>query len=219
MRLLGATAVVPLVRESAPAEASSRRVVGGLVGAALSIALLTSCGDDVTRGESSNGASGGEVSTSTTEALQDSDEAARQEVIAALLAAEEAAGEAFAPPTPDPEHPDLLATHTGPMLEQRQMVATRLALEGRAIKLPEDTRFRVEVESVEFDPERPDVAILTTCVVDDGVRHVVATGEVIADGVASGEFTDAMQRVDGVWKLAERREERRWTGEAGCAVE
>jgi hypothetical protein len=33
------------------------------------------------------------------------------------------------------------------------------------------------------------------------------------------EFTEAMQRVDGTWRLAERREENRWEGEAGCAVD
>jgi hypothetical protein len=105
------------------------------------------------------------------------------------------------------------------MLEQRQMVAQGLAANGWAIRLPVDTRYRVEVGSVEFDPDDPDVAFLTTCAVDDGERFVVVTGELIADGLWTIEFTDAMQRVDDAWKLAERREENRWEGEAGCAVD
>ena len=140
-------------------------------------------------------------------------------MIAAYEAADEAASAALAPPTPDPEHPDLLATHTGPMLEQRQTVARGLAADGRAIRLPESSRYRVEVESVEFDPDDPEVAFLTTCAVDDGERFVVETGEVIAEGLYTIAFTEAMQRVDGTWKLAERREENRWEGEAGCAVD
>ena len=109
------------------------------------------------------------------------------------------------------------------MLEQRQTVASGLAANGWAIRLPEDTRFRAEVEpeSVEFDPDDPDVAFLTACSVDDGERFVVETGEPVADsgGLFTIEFSVAMQRVDGVWKLAERREENRWEGEAGCAAE
>jgi hypothetical protein len=107
--------------------------------------------------------------TTTTTAVADPEEAEREEVIAAYGDAVRAASKALAPP-PNPEDPDLLATHTGPMLEQRQMVASGLVANGWAIRLPEETRFRVEVEpeSVEFDPDDLDVAFLTACSVDDG---------------------------------------------------
>lgn len=186
--------------------------------AALSASLLAGCGDDDSA-EGSSQTTEAPSTTVTTEPEADPEDAEREAVIAAYVAADEAAGAALAPPTPDPEHPDLLATHTGPMLEQRQTVARGLAADGRAIRLPENSRYRVEVESVEFDPDDPDTAYLTTCAVDDGERFIVETGEVIAEGLWTIEFTEAMQRVDGTWKLAERREENRWEGEAGCAVD
>jgi hypothetical protein len=185
---------------------------------ALGASLLTGCGDDDGTDESSQ-TTEAPSTTVTTDPEANPEDAEREAVIAAYEAADEAAGVALAPPTPDPEHPDLLATHTGPMLEQRQTVARGLAADGRAIRLPENSRYRVEVESVEFDPDDPDVAFVTTCAVDDGERFVVETGEVIAEGLYTIAFTEAMQRVDGTWKLAERREENRWEGEAGCAAD
>jgi outer membrane murein-binding lipoprotein Lpp len=199
---------------------TARRVAAVLGATALGAALLTGCSDD---GGADEASSTTESTNSTTTALADPEEAEREEVIAAYGDAVRAASAALAPPTPNLEHPDLLATHTGPMLEQRQTVASGLAANGWAIRLPEDTRFRAEVEpeSVEFDSDDPDVAFLSACSVDDGERFVVETGEPVADsgGLFTIEFSVAMQRLDGVWKLAERREENRWEGEAGCAVE
>jgi len=195
---------------------TARGLAAALSVAALGAALLAGCGDDDAADE---GASPTTEAPSTAEPAADSAEAEREAVTAGYQAADEAASAALAPPTPDPELPDLLATHTGPMLDQRQMVAQGLVANGWAIRLPEDTRYRVEVESVEFDPDDPDVAFLTTCAVDDGERFVVETGEIVSDGLWTIEFTEAMQRVDGAWRLAERREENRWEGEAGCAVD
>jgi hypothetical protein len=186
---------------------------------ALGAALLAGCSDDDAADDESSLTTEAPSTTVATEPATDPEETQREAVTAAYEAADEAASAALAPPTPDPEHPDLLATHTGPMLDQRQMVAQGLVANGWAIRLPEDTRYRVEVESVEFDPDDPDVAFLTTCAVDDGERFVVETGEIVSDGLWTIEFTEAMQRVDGTWRLAERREENRWEGEAGCAVD
>jgi outer membrane murein-binding lipoprotein Lpp len=195
---------------------TARRLAAVLGTTALGAACLTGCSDDDGADEASSTTATTEL---TTTVLVDPEEAEREAVIAAYEAADEAANAASAPPTPNPEHPDLLATHTGPMLEQRQMVFSGLAANGWAIRLPENSKFRVEVESVEFDPDDPDIAILTVCAVDDGERFVVETGEIVADGLFTIEFAAAMQRVDGVWMLAERREENRWEGEAGCAVD
>jgi hypothetical protein len=181
-------------------------------------ALVAACGDDggpdVAEGATS-------TSDTTTSALstttEDPQAAERQAVIDAYLAAAEAARQASAPPVPNPDLPVLLATHVGPMLEQRQGVFRGLRANGWAIRYPSDSKFRVEVESVEFDGD--DAAILEVCAVDDGERIVVQTGEVLASGVATVEVTAAMRRVDGVWKLAERREEQQWEGEAGCAAD
>lgn len=185
---------------------------------ALALVLASSavgCGDD--GGEAADGATTSTSIPSSTTSTTDPQATERQGVIDAYLAAEEAAIAAAAPPAPNPDHPDLVATHTGPMLEQRQEVFGGLRAIGRAIRYPPDSKYREEVESVEFDGE--DVAILTVCAVDDGERIVVETGEVISSGVATGQLTAVMRRVDGVWKLAERREEQQWEGEAGCAVD
>jgi hypothetical protein len=177
--------------------------------------LIAGCGDDGGDGNGATGTTSTVNPTSTT--TEDPDAAERQAVIDAYLAAEEAAATASAAPAPNPEHPDLLATHTGPMLEQRQEVFGGLRANGWAIRLPEGSKYREEVRSVEFDGE--DIAILDVCVVDDGERFVVDTGEVIASGVATVQWSAGMRRVDGGWKLAERREENRWEGEAGCALD
>jgi hypothetical protein len=103
------------------------------------------------------------------------------------------------------------------MLEQTQELLVGLRENGWAIRYPEDSRYRVDVESVEF--EGADTAILAVCTVDDGERFVVETGDVVASGLGTVHWTAAMRRVDGVWKLAERREENRWQGEGGCAAD
>jgi hypothetical protein len=199
---------------------TSRRP-GSLVGFALVVAVVVAgCGG----GGGSDEAEGGATSTSapTTEASspptsEDRDAIERQAVSNAYLAAEAAARAASAPPTPNPDHPEVIATHTGPMLEQTQELLLGLRANGWAIRYPSDSVYREEVDSVEFDGD--DVAVLEVCAVDDGERFVVETGEVVASGVDTVAMTAAMRRVDGVWKLAERREEHRWEGEAGCAVD
>lgn len=200
-----------------------RRLAAVVGTTALGAALLTGCSDDDNADEASSMTETTASTTTTTTASADPEGAERAAVVAAYEDAVNAASDALAPPTPDPDHPDLLATHTGPMLEQRQTVASGLAANGWAIRLPKDTKFRAQVDpdSVEFEPDDPDVAFLTACSVDDGERFVVKTGEPVADsgGLFTIEFSVAMQRLDGVWKLAERREENRWEGEAGCAVE
>jgi hypothetical protein len=175
---------------------------------------LAGCGDD--GGEAADGATTStSTSSSTSSTTEDREAAERQAVVDAYNAAADAAIAASAPPAPNPDDPDLLATHTGPMLEQRQGVFRGLRANGWAIQYPEDSRYRVEIESVAFEGD--DVAILDVCGVDDGERVVVETGEVLAGGVWTVQATAAMRRVDDMWKLAERREENRWEGEAGCA--
>jgi hypothetical protein len=119
---------------------------------------------------------------------------------------------------PDPNLPALAATHTGPMYEQRRGVLLALQADGRVIRYPENSQYRVEIDEDSFEVDG-DVARFEICGVDDGERVVVATGEVVAGGVVTVEARVAMQRVDGVWKLAERQQLAEWEGVAGCAVE
>jgi hypothetical protein len=183
------------------------------------VLVLSGCGGDDDVGDEARGGTSPTAATSsatTTEPTDDWQGAERQAVIDAYLAAEDAALAASGPPTPDPELPALLRTHTGLILDQRQETILGLRANGWAIRLPEGSRFNLDVESVELEGDS--VAILRVCGLDDGERFVVETGEVIASGLVTVELTAAMELVDGVWKLSERREEHQWEGQAGCAA-
>lgn len=115
---------------------------------------------------------------------------------------------------PDPDAPAIGETHTGPMLEQTRNVLRALRADGRVIRYANDSKYRIEISKVVVTG---DVARLVACVVDDGQRIDQASGSVIAGGVVTVEWLAALQRIDGTWRLAERREEGRWEGVAGCA--
>ncbi|HEY8543429.1 MAG TPA: hypothetical protein VIL36_00210 [Acidimicrobiales bacterium] len=148
----------------------------------------------------------------------DPEEAARQEVIAARAAADEAQIEALAQPNPD--LPELAETHTGLMLERITETANGLKMTGVASRLPENSQHGIEVESVRFDEvDGVETAYLEVCLVEDSERIDPATGQVLQEGVITVQSTEAMQKVDGVWKLAERRQDSLEEGVVGCAVD
>ena len=133
----------------------------------------------------------------------------------AVQEAFEAANRAFnvAAAIPDPDHPGIAATHTGPMLEQSRDVLAALKRDGRVIRYPENSQFRVEVEDVEVDGE---VARFSFCGVDDGERVDARSGEVISAGVVTARGEAAMRLEGSVWKLAEQRFTSREPGVAAC---
>jgi hypothetical protein len=187
-----------------------------VLGGALSL-LAVSCGGDSEEAEDRPRPTTTERETTTT---LDPEEVARQEVIAAREAADEAWIEGWAPPTPNPDDPVLEETHTGLMLDRVKDTAEGLQRNGFAVRLPADSQHRLEVESVRFQNiEGKEVALLDVCTVDDSERIVVSTGEVLASGVTTTKAAEAMQKVDGVWKLAERREDDQQEGVVGCAVD
>ena len=191
-----------------------------VLGGALSL-LAVSCGGG--GGDSEEAEDNPRPTTTereTTTSTLDPEEAARQEVIAAREAADEALLDAMAPPAPDPEHPAIAETYTGLMLDRMLDTANGLKRNGFAIRLPADSEHRVEVDSVRFDTvDGQEVAFLEVCTVDDSERFVVGTGEVLSEGVKTVAATEAMRRVDGTWKLAERRENENLEGVAGCAAD
>jgi hypothetical protein len=157
------------------------------------------------------------TTTERTTTTLDPEEAARQEVIAAREAADEAQIEALAPPTPDPELPALAETHTGLMLDRMTQTANGLKVAGIASRLPDDTQHRLEVESVRFQTvEGVETAFLEVCIVEDAERVDPATDQVLKEGVVTARSTEAMQKIDGVWKLAERRQNSVEEGVAEC---
>lgn len=187
-----------------------------VLGGALSL-LAVGCGGDSEEAEDNPRPTTTERETTTT---LDPEEAARQEVITAREAADEAWLAATDPPAADPDDPAIAETHTGLMLDRRIETATGLQRNGFAIRIASDSQHRLEVESVRFDTvDGAEVAVLEVCTVGDSERIVVATGEVLSGGLKTVAATEAMQKVDGVWKLAERREDSENEGVVGCAVD
>jgi hypothetical protein len=148
------------------------------------------------------------TTTSTSSAPRDGDEAAVRD-------AYDAANKAFidAAAIPDPERPDLIATHTGPMLKQRQDVLRALKADGRIIRYPSPSKYQVTVDDVVIEG---DVARLRFCAIDDGERVAVATGEVVSAGVITARGRAALQLVNGSWRLAEQEFDSREDGEVAC---
>jgi hypothetical protein len=187
--------------------------VRAAVAVAMAAVILASCSDN-------DGAIARDTTTSsttrrsTTTTSTDPGDAVEAEIAAAYETASRAFIEAAA--IPDPDFPAFIGTHVGPMLEQRREVLTGLRADGRAIRYPPNSQYRIEVQDVEIDGE---VARLDVCVVDDGERVVVSTGDVVAGGIGTVQARAAMQLVDGEWRLAERTQEAEWEGVAGCAVE
>lgn len=183
----------------------------------VALSIMSSCSDDGPEG----GAPVTAPSTTTTDrptnttttTTADSIAAGKAEVEAAYRASSRAFIDAAA--IPDPNFEALAATHVGPMFDQRRGVLRALQADGRIVRYPPDSRYQIEVSEVAIDA---DVATVDVCVIDDGERVVVATGEVIAGGLSTVEARAAMRRVDGVWKLAERVQKAEWEGVAGCAL-
>ena len=187
--------------------ALSRRLLVTVV--ALVFAVAACSGDD----------DGGEAATTTTTTIQSSTTSSTgpsgDEDAAAVRQAYEAANRAFieAAAVPDPNHAGIAATHTGPMLEQTRDVLAALQRDGRVIRYPANSRYRVVVEDVEVDG---DVARFEFCGVDDGERVDTRTGEVISSGVLTARGRAAMRFEGGTWKLAEQSFTSREEGVAAC---
>lgn len=191
-----------------------RRAAPAWFAIALAVAAVGACSDDdgtATATESTTTSSSSRPTTTTTEV----DDTVEREVAGAYEAASRAFIDAAA--VPDPNFAAFAATHTGPMYEQRRGVLLGLQAEGRVIRYPPNSQYRIEVdeESIELDG---DIARFDVCVVDDGETVVASSGEVVAHGLFTVQVRAAMRRVDGTWRLAERLQNAEWEGVAGCAA-
>lgn len=193
--------------------APGRRTLALLMLATLAVA---SCSKDDPDGSANAGESTTTSRRPATTTTVDPSEAERAEVEAAYTASSRAFIDAAA--IPDPDFPALSARHTGPMLEQRGNVLRALRADGRVIRYPPNSQYRVEIDEDTLRVDG-DVARFEVCGVDDGETVVKATGEVVAGGVVTVHARVAMQRVDGSWRLAERQQLAEWEGVAGCAAE
>lgn len=188
-------------------------LVVGLVG-------VSACSGDDDEGADSDEPSATTTVPESTTTTVDTEAAEEAAVTEARQAAADAWIDSTAPPTPDPDAPIIAETHVGPMLDQLVETARGLERNGWAIRYPENSQYEVDITSIRLseDDGQP-VAFLEVCTVDDGERIVVDTGEVLAGGLKTIYATEAMRKVDGVWKLAERREDDYQEGVAECAGE
>jgi hypothetical protein len=198
-----------------------RRWTATAATAACLVVLAAACSDGDDRQAAADVAGGGDNPTTTGEttttlsARQQEEQAVREAHEAAI----QARIDASAPPTPEPNFAALHETHTGPMLEDWVQDLEALAHNHTAIRYPENSQLRNEIESVTFDDANgQEVAYLEVCTVDDGERVSTVSGEVLAGGVRTVQSTVALRKESGVWKVAEVRENARGEGVVGCAV-
>lgn len=154
-------------------------------------------------------------STTTTTAADPSAEV-EGDVEAAFRAATDAYVAASA--VSDPDAPELLATHTGPMLEQNQNLLRARRANGERGEIPPGTQLELDVDEIELDATDPAVARLHFCLVDPA-RVLDSNGAVIRQGPVTVEGRAAMQLVDDTWRLAEQVFDRQDDGVVGCAVD
>jgi hypothetical protein len=125
----------------------------------------------------------------------------QQEVVDAYLAAVHA--ELDASEVPDPNFPALVQTHSGALLAAFQERFADQRAAGERGRLPENTKFRVDVEEVEVTG--PADAVLISCTVDDGVVFVASTGSVINNDVSALRLRATLAEDDVGWKVSDRQ--------------
>lgn len=125
-------------------------------------------------------------------------------------------------PTANPsvDFPQLGALAAGEQLDISYQSVIELAEKGEAIREPDtaaiagndaNTEHRVRIDVIDGT-----VAEISGCVVNDDVRHVVGSGDVIRDSVATVMSTSTMALTDGEWKLIRSRAVEIDEGVTGC---
>ena len=139
---------------------------------------------------------------------------AQQEVILDFVAARRAFSTSLQNPNPD--DPQLPATHVDPMLAEVRKTNAQWQAFGQAGRFPANSVSRTEPLTVEING---DAASIETCGVDDSIIYQPATGKVLNSDVVTVQATSTMARTNGRWMLQTRTELHRWEGVAGCALD
>ncbi|MBI2169541.1 MAG: hypothetical protein HYU28_08590 [Actinobacteria bacterium] len=152
---------------------------------ALCALVFGACGDSSAEDSASSSSS---VATTTT-----FDRAAEEQaVIDAYLAGLDAFYAAANPPNPD--HPDLAKTATGPLLAGVQKNLTELRDQGIGIRKGEATQNNPVVKRLQGR-----AALVEDCGVDGDVKFELSTDDVVDDSVISGLSLVKMIKRDGRW--------------------
>lgn len=115
----------------------------------------------------------------------------------------------------NPDHPLLPEYATGQQLDNVMSETRRRRDDGLAIRRPENSVTRHDVQVTAVDGE---VATVQDCSVNDGIIYRVATGEVVNDDVVTQSVRATMRLVDAKWKLERATLVQEWQGVAGCAL-
>lgn len=176
-----------------------------LAALAVAVTLVGACsGDDSDDGdpgtteaaETSESTSSTDTSSSST---TDPDAAVEAEVEAAYLAQWDAYVEILG--APDPSNPLIDQHYTGASKAALLDTITQLALDGTAIRLPDDpSNFEVQISDI--DPT-VQAATVHSCVVDGLVVFKRDTGEIVNDRVVTTIFEAKLEESDGAWRLSE----------------
>jgi hypothetical protein len=187
------------------------------VALAVGLTALSACGgdDDDAADEDPSTTSAPETTTTTADATAAKEAAVRE----ARQAADDVWKATTAPPEPNPDDPTIAAHYVGPMFDRLTETIRGLRVNGWAIRYPEDSQYKLDIQSIRFsEDDGQEVAFLEVCGVDDGERFDMASGDVLEGGVRTLQLTEAMRKVDGEWKLAERRQNSYQEGVAECAI-
>ncbi|MGH9137626.1 MAG: hypothetical protein ACRD0G_11350 [Acidimicrobiales bacterium] len=156
---------------------------------------LSACGDDGSSDDAASDETTTSADTTSTTAASSTTLSAEQEVLAAYEAANDAFLAAVDPP--NPEHPDLLATRTGASLARTQSNLRGMASQG----VGGNVSYESNPTDVAIDGEQ---ATLEDCFVDHTQLYDLATGAPVGEpGTTVLNLDVTMQRVDGVWMLAD----------------
>lgn len=178
-----------------------RRAFRALVTAGALTLAVAACGggdsgDDGGVDEESTGEPTADESTTTTVETTATTLSREEQVIADYNAATEAVQAAFDPP--DPEHPDLLATHSGPQLERYQTRLTGYQVENQSdVLLSKETNPQV----ISLDD--------TTAVVEDCLTEVLQYTDAVTRAPRGEPRThtllihDDLELIEGTWKVVD----------------
>lgn len=166
------------------------------------------------------GDGGDEASGDTTETSETTDPTAAETTTTTLSpeAEVEAAHDAYYAmlvrlvQAPDPHDPELTERATGAALETFVSSMEEDSALGRVTRVGPNTGRTVLHTEVSGDH-----ATVEVCSVDDGVHTEVATGRVLDDDVVTRRIVHRLERINGVWLVAEATSTASWEGVTDCA--
>ncbi len=103
---------------------------------------------------------------------------------------------------PNPDHPGLARYYAGPALEKARAEITKNRQSGLLLRRPASSSFGFQTPSIEINGAS---AILTTCLVDDGLVVLQSSGAIVDSTVVNSDIEAHLTRSTDGWKVSENR--------------